>query len=144
MGGLAPVVALLAPRQPAGLQAAAAHLLGTAASNNHEFQRQLLADHPETLLLLLQLLGSGSSSSAASNSDDSGARAAAAAATAEAATKALYCLAAMLRLNADFRVAFYQAAGVQTLQLLLGALPQLQPGVRVHSVLSLLMDRLAK
>lgn len=31
-----------------------------------------------------------------------------------------------------------------TLQLLLGALPQLQPGVRVHSVLSLLMDRLAK
>ena len=31
-----------------------------------------------------------------------------------------------------------------TLQALLGALPQLQPGVRVHSVLSLLMDRLAK
>lgn len=31
-----------------------------------------------------------------------------------------------------------------TLQALLGALPQLQPGVRVHTVLSLLMDRLAK
>ena len=31
-----------------------------------------------------------------------------------------------------------------TLQLLLSALPQLQPGVRVLSVLSLLMDRLAK
>jgi vacuolar protein sorting-associated protein 35 len=31
-----------------------------------------------------------------------------------------------------------------TLQSLLGALPQLQPGVRVHTVLSLLMDRLAK
>ena len=31
-----------------------------------------------------------------------------------------------------------------TLQSLLGALPQLQPGVRVHVVLSLLMDRLAK
>ncbi|KAL4854485.1 Vacuolar protein sorting-associated protein 35B [Chlorella vulgaris] len=30
-----------------------------------------------------------------------------------------------------------------TLQSLLGALPQLQPGVRVHTVLSLLMDRLA-
>ncbi|KAI7841140.1 hypothetical protein COHA_005110 [Chlorella ohadii] len=30
-----------------------------------------------------------------------------------------------------------------TLQALLGALPQLQPGVRVHTVLSLLMDRLA-
>lgn len=31
-----------------------------------------------------------------------------------------------------------------SLQSLLGAMPQLQPGVRVHIVLSLLMDRLAK
>lgn len=30
-----------------------------------------------------------------------------------------------------------------TLQSLLGVLPQLQPGVRVHAVLALLMDRLA-
>ncbi len=35
MGGLAPVVAFLGRQQPPALQARAAHLLGTAASNNN-------------------------------------------------------------------------------------------------------------
>ena len=148
MGGLAPVVALLAPQQPTSLQAAAAHLLGTAASNNAEFQRQLLTDHPEALPLLLQLLRTGSGSASAASvatatngSDGEAAQAAelaAAAATAEAATKALYCLAAMLRLNADCRDAFYQAAGVQALQLLLGS-RQTEPRLK-RKALSLLAD----
>lgn len=35
MGGLAPVVAFLGRQQPPALQARAAHLLGTATSNNN-------------------------------------------------------------------------------------------------------------
>ena len=49
------LVAQLAAGRPAALQAAAAHALGTAAQNNHQFQAQLLGDHPEVLHLLLAL-----------------------------------------------------------------------------------------
>ncbi|KAI3433395.1 hypothetical protein D9Q98_003211 [Chlorella vulgaris] len=115
MGGLAPVVALLHSRHPPALQAKAAHLLGTAASNNLEFQEALLAEQPEVLPLLLQLLGDGGASSGAGSGGDEQH----AAAAYEASAKALYCLSTILRLNSPARAAFYRAAGVQTLQLLL-------------------------
>ncbi len=53
LDGLAPLVGLLAasPR----LQAAAAVVLGTAASNNHKFQQQLMQAHPEVLEQLMQV-----------------------------------------------------------------------------------------
>lgn len=52
--GLQPVVQLLAHDSPR-LQAAAAFVLGTAASNNNKFQEQLMHLHPETITLLLQV-----------------------------------------------------------------------------------------
>ena len=116
MGGLAPVVALLSSAQPAALQARAAHLLGTAASNNHEFHAQLLQAHPEVLTLLLRLLAAGSASAGSA-----GAAGQQAAEAAEAGAKALYCLSAILRLSGAARGAFYRAAGVRALQQLLGS-----------------------
>jgi hypothetical protein len=84
MGGLAPVVALLAAGQPPEVQARAAQVLGTAASNNLVFHSQLLGDHPEALALLLALLQAGSTLSATAEA-------------AEAGAKALHCLSALLR-----------------------------------------------
>ena len=52
--GLHPVVRLLADGSPS-LQAAAAFVLGTAASNNNKFQEQLMHLHPESISLLLQV-----------------------------------------------------------------------------------------
>lgn len=52
--GLHPVVRLLAHNSPS-LQAAAAFVLGTAASNNNKFQEQLMHLHPESISLLLQV-----------------------------------------------------------------------------------------
>ena len=108
MGGLPPLVALLQPEQPPDLQARAAHVLGTAAANNAPFQQQLLGQHPDALRLLLQLLAAGAGAGAGE-------------AEAEAAAKALYCLAALLRLSAPARAAFYRAAGLATLQVVLRA-----------------------
>ncbi len=54
MGGLAPVVAQLLSPSPQ-LAAAAAHVLGTAASNNPKFQKALLTQHPHVLPTLLKV-----------------------------------------------------------------------------------------
>jgi hypothetical protein len=54
LGGLEPLVRLLQEGSPA-VQAAAAYVLGTAASNNDKFQGQLLEAHPEVLAHLLQV-----------------------------------------------------------------------------------------
>ena len=52
--GLQPVVQLLS-QDSASLQAAAAFVLGTAASNNNRFQEQLMQLHPESISLLMQV-----------------------------------------------------------------------------------------
>lgn len=127
MNGLAPVVALLSSQQPPELQAAAAFVLGTASSNNREFQLRLMADHPESLSLLLHLLEAGSSGSGDGSS--SGGGGAEAAMAQQAAAKALYCLSALLRLSDPARAAFYAGPGVRTLQ---GVLRQ--PGRLPHSL----------
>ncbi len=57
LGGLGPLVALLGHEAPA-VAAAAAHALGTAASNNPAFQRQLLSQQPEAVATLLRVRGS--------------------------------------------------------------------------------------
>jgi nucleotide exchange factor SIL1 len=127
MGGLAPVVALLGRQHPPALQERAAHVLGTAASNNHRFMGQLLGDHPEALRLLLQLVGAhgGSEGSLASDSRSSGGSGSLSggdqAAATEAGIKALYALSAILRLHAAARDAFCQMDGMQALQALLHA-----------------------
>eukprot|EP00198_Chlamydomonas_reinhardtii_P011534 XP_001700871.1 predicted protein [Chlamydomonas reinhardtii] len=55
LGGLSPVVAQLARLAEApALATAAAHVIGTAASNNPTFQRALLSQHPEVVGTLLQ------------------------------------------------------------------------------------------
>ncbi|KAL4431166.1 hypothetical protein ABPG75_006422 [Micractinium tetrahymenae] len=129
MGGLPPLVAQLAAGQPAALQAAAAHALGTAAANNHQFQAQLVGDHPEVLRLLLALVvragepgdTAGAAGAAGGRADAAAGEPAAGAAGAEAGLKALYALSAILRLNPGARAAFYSAGGVHTLQQLLGS-----------------------
>lgn len=126
MGGLPPLVALLAAGRPAALQAAAAHALGTAAQNNRQFQAQLLGDHPEVLQLLLALVARAGEPAGAAGAAEDGPTAAAAgqpeAGTgAEVGLKALYALAALLRLDAGARSAFYGAGGVHTLQQLLAS-----------------------
>ncbi|PRW58654.1 hsp70 nucleotide exchange factor FES1 isoform X1 [Chlorella sorokiniana] len=121
MGGLAPVVAFLGRQQPPALQARAAHLLGTAASNNNVFQEQLLGDHPEALPMLLHLLSAGSSASASSSSAGSEGDEQQQAAAEEAAVRALYCLSTILRLSAPARSAFYEVSGLPALQALLAA-----------------------
>lgn len=126
MGGLPPLVALLAAGRPTVLQAAAAHALGTAAQNNRQFQAQLLVDHPEVLQLLLALVARAGEPAGAAGAAEDGPTAAAAgqpeAGTgAEVGLKALYALAALLRLDAGARSAFYGAGGVHTLQQLLAS-----------------------
>lgn len=60
LGGLSPVVAQLARLAEApALATAAAHVIGTAASNNPTFQRALLSQHPEVVGTLLQVRGGG-------------------------------------------------------------------------------------
>lgn len=127
MGGLAPVVAFLGRQQPPALQARAAHLLGTATSNNNVFQEQLLGSHPEALPMLLHLLaaGTGSAGSGSASGEADGQQEQQEAD--EAGVKALYCLSAILRLSAPARTAFHQVHGLPTLQALLAA-PQAQGG----------------
>ena len=50
------MVALLAHDSPS-LQAAAAYVLGTAASNNHKFLEELMQSHPESITVLMQVRG---------------------------------------------------------------------------------------
>ncbi|KAL3148863.1 hypothetical protein ABBQ32_001736 [Trebouxia sp. C0010 RCD-2024] len=97
--GLHPIVRLLSHDSPS-LQAAAAFVLGTAASNNNKFQEQLMQLHPESISLLLQVTSSSS---------------------AQTSKKGLYALAALLRNNADARALFYSNQGVQHLISLLKA-----------------------
>lgn len=55
LGALEPLVTLLGPDHPPELQAGAAHVLGTAASNNEKLAAELVRDHPQLLQLLLQV-----------------------------------------------------------------------------------------
>lgn len=80
----------------------AAHVLGTAASNNPTFQQQLLAHHPEAIALLLRLVSSVG--------------------TDHVATMALYATGNIARNSAKARRMLY---GV-------GLLPTLQVRVSVH------------
>jgi hypothetical protein len=52
--GLQPVVQLLL-QDSTNLQAAAAFVLGTAASNNNKFQEQLMEVYPESVMHLLRV-----------------------------------------------------------------------------------------
>lgn len=54
LGGIAPVVRLLAGDSPQ-VVALAAYVLGTAASNNPTFQRHLLAAHADIFESLIQV-----------------------------------------------------------------------------------------
>jgi nucleotide exchange factor SIL1 len=95
LGGLAPVVALLAEPHPTPIRAAAAHVIGTAASNNLKFIRQLVSLHPRiphALLAITQLR------------DDA------------AAAKGLYALGTVVRGSREARAAFYAASGLSQLE----------------------------
>ena len=52
--GLQPVIQHLS-QQSAQVQAAAAYVLGTAASNNNKFQEQLMGLYPDSIKLLLMV-----------------------------------------------------------------------------------------
>ena len=52
--GLSPVVNLLTHDSP-DIQAAAAYVLGTAASNNNHFHDQLMQIHPASITFLMQV-----------------------------------------------------------------------------------------
>ncbi|PSC76763.1 nucleotide exchange factor SIL1 [Micractinium conductrix] len=114
MGGLEPVVALLGAEHPPALQARACQVLATASSNNEAFQGQLLEGHPQALPRLMALVNAASAGSTAADS------AGGAGGAADAGSAALLALSHVLRLNAAARRAFYAAAGVHTLQGLLG------------------------
>ncbi|PNW80578.1 hypothetical protein CHLRE_07g323500v5 [Chlamydomonas reinhardtii] len=118
LGGLSPVVAQLARLAEApALATAAAHVIGTAASNNPTFQRALLSQHPEVVGTLLQV-------SAAPDH--------------ECSVKGLYALAAMVRNLREARAAFVEAGGFGTLEALLRG-EAVSPRVKRKS-LSLFMD----
>ena len=53
LGGLEQLVRLLGPEQPPGVQAGAAHALGTAAANNAALQALLLSSHPDVFQRLV-------------------------------------------------------------------------------------------
>lgn len=53
LGGLEQLVRLLGPEQPPGVQAGAAHALGTAAANNDALQALLLSSHPDVFQRLV-------------------------------------------------------------------------------------------
>lgn len=105
MGGLAPVVALLAASSPT-LQAAAAYVLGTAASNNPPFQATLLEQHPQTVAALLQIVHGPNRYASSSDKE----------AKEEATNAALYAMAAMVRVHVGARALFYAAGGMQSLE----------------------------
>ncbi|DBB09552.1 TPA: hypothetical protein ACH3X3_008110 [Trebouxia sp. C0006] len=91
--GLQPVVQLLL-QDSTSVQAAAAFVLGTAASNNNKFQEQLMEAYPESVMHLLRVTASSDS---------------------ETSKKGLYALAALLRNNAAARTQFYSNSGVRRL-----------------------------
>ncbi|GFR47185.1 hypothetical protein Agub_g8777, partial [Astrephomene gubernaculifera] len=116
LGGIAPVVTQLTHGSPE-VAAAAAHVLGTAASNNPTFQRQLLSDHPGIVSTLLQVSQSAQE---------------------ESAVKGMYAVAALVRNTQEARRAFVDAGGFSHLELLLrGGL--VAPRVK-RKALSLFMD----
>lgn len=55
LGGLEPLVGLLADGTDPSLQAGAAYVLGTAASNNEKLAGVLVKDHPHLLQQLLKV-----------------------------------------------------------------------------------------
>lgn len=57
LGGLEPLISLLQDGQPPSLQAGAAHVLGTAVSNNEKLAGVLLEEHPQLLKQLLKVCG---------------------------------------------------------------------------------------
>lgn len=59
LGGLEPLIKLLEADQQPSLQAGAAYVLGTAASNNAKLAGEVLQEHPKLLQQLLKVsLGS--------------------------------------------------------------------------------------
>ncbi|KAI8467908.1 MAG: hypothetical protein J3K34DRAFT_24864 [Monoraphidium minutum] len=95
LGGLAPVVSLLAEPHPPAVRAAAAHVVGTAASNNLKFIAQLVALHPGAPAALLAVSQLPSDAAAA---------------------KGLYALGAVVRGSRAARAAFYAASGLAQLE----------------------------
>ena len=55
MGGLEPLIKLLAADQPPPLQAGSAYVLGTAVSNNEKLAGALIKEHPKVLQQLLKV-----------------------------------------------------------------------------------------
>jgi hypothetical protein len=55
LGGLEPLVSLLADDQAPSLQAGAAHVLGTAVSNNEKLADVLVKEYPKLLQQLVQV-----------------------------------------------------------------------------------------
>lgn len=96
------MVALLAASSPT-LQAAAAYVLGTAASNNPPFQATLLEQHPQTVAALLQIVHGPNRYASSSDKE----------AKEEATNAALYAVAAMVRVHVGARALFYAAGGMQ-------------------------------
>ncbi|GIL44565.1 hypothetical protein Vafri_2090, partial [Volvox africanus] len=96
LGGITAVVTQLT--RGSEVAAAAAYVLGTAASNNPSFQRALLAEHPDIVDTLIQVCQSRQE---------------------EAAVKGMYALAALIRNLPEPRRAFASAGGFGALELLL-------------------------
>ena len=135
--GLQPVVQLLS-QDSASLQAAAAFVLGTAASNNNKFQEQLMQLHPESISLLMQvhLLSScfhakfthrtvccsnvcqralHRQASRGTILNSTLVMQVTASANKETSKKGLYAIAALLRNNVEARALFYTHQGTQHL-----------------------------
>lgn len=77
------------------LQAAAAHVIGTAAANNPNFQKALLGNHPDVFAALLAI--------AASSQED-------------ASAKGVYAVASLVRNAPEVRAAFTAAGGLAALE----------------------------
>lgn len=56
LGGLEPLVALLADDRVPSLQAGAAYVLGTAVSNNEKLADVFVKEHPQLLQQLMQVI----------------------------------------------------------------------------------------
>ena len=95
LGGLAPVVARLGDAHAAAVRAAAAAVVGTAASNNLKFVSRLAAAHPGATAALLAV---------SQLPDDA------------AAARGLYALGAVVRGSREARGAFYAASGLAALE----------------------------
>ncbi|KAA6425480.1 MAG: hypothetical protein FRX49_04378 [Trebouxia sp. A1-2] len=96
---------LLLVQDSTSVQAAAAFVLGTAASNNNKFQEQLMELYPESVMHLLRVTASSDG---------------------ETSKKGLYALAALLRNNAAARTHFYSNSGVRRLTEILSVPEQTQ------------------